>query len=40
MSRCVMANCFSTIFKDNAGKEIFKILLKVYFDAEGLQHRP
>lgn len=37
---CVMVNYFSSVFKGNDGKEIFKTLLKGYFGAGGLQHQP
>jgi formate C-acetyltransferase len=37
---CVMVNYFSSVFKGNGGKEIFKSLLQGYFKAGGLQHQP
>lgn len=37
---CVMVNYFSSVFKGNDGKGIFKTLLKGYFNAGGLQHQP
>ena len=37
---CVMVNYFSSVFKGNDGKEIFKTLLRGYFGMGGLQHQP
>lgn len=37
---CVMVNYYSSVFKGNDGKEIFKTLLNGYFKAGGLQHQP
>lgn len=37
---CVMVNYFSSVFKGNEGKGIFKSLLTGYFKAGGLQHQP
>ena len=37
---CVQINYFSTVFKGNCGKEIFKSLLSGYFASGGMQHQP
>jgi formate C-acetyltransferase len=37
---CVMGNYFTSVFKGNEGKQIFKNLLEGYFRAGGLQHQP
>ena len=37
---CVMGNYFSSVFKGNGGKNIFKNLLEGYFKLGGLQHQP
>ena len=37
---CVMVNYFSSVFRGNGGKEIFKSLLNGYFAAGGMQHQP
>lgn len=37
---CVQINYFSSVFKGNEGKELFKTLLDGYFKMGGLQHQP
>lgn len=37
---CVMINYYSSVFKGNGGKDIFKKLLTGYFKSGGLQHQP
>lgn len=37
---CVMVNYFASVFKGNDGKEIFKSLIRGYFNSGGLQHQP
>ena len=37
---CVMVNYFTSVFRGNNGKEIFKTLLREYFRMGGLQHQP
>lgn len=37
---CVMINYYASVFKGNEGKEIFKTLIREYFNAGGMQHQP
>ena len=37
---CIMVNYLASVFKGNAGKQIFKKLLHGYFSQGGLQHQP
>lgn len=37
---CVMINYYASAFKGEEGSEIFKTLLKVYFEKGGMQHQP
>ena len=37
---CIQINYFSSVFKGNSGKEIFKSLLSGYFASGGMQHQP
>lgn len=37
---CVMINYYSSVFRGNEGHELFKMLLRGYFGAGGMQHQP
>ena len=37
---CVMVNYYSSVFEGTGGKEVFKTLLRTYFEQGGMQHQP
>ena len=37
---CVMINYYASAFKGEEGSDVFKTLLKVYFEKGGMQHQP